>query len=189
MALSERFEQAFLYASNLHRNQKRKGSSTPYLAHLLGAASLVLEDGGSEDEAIAALLHDAPEDQGGLEVLEEIRRRFGEQVAMIVDGCTDSYENPKPPWRLRKESFLERLAESAQGVQRVALADKVHNARSLLADLRRSGEKVWARFNGGKEGTLWYYRSLVEVYRGLPPTAMFASFEETVLKIEALADR
>jgi GTP pyrophosphokinase len=189
MALSERFDQAFRYASELHREQKRKGSNTPYISHLMGVASLVLEDGGSEDEAIAALLHDAPEDQGGREVLEEIRRRFGEHVAMIVDGCTDSYEKLKPAWQPRKERFLERLPNSAQEVQRVALADKLYNARSLLADLRRTGEKIWVRFNGGKKGTLWYYRSLVEVYRNLPPTPMFAAFEETVTRIEALADR
>ena len=95
--------------SSCTREQERKGNQTPYIAHLLGVCALVLEDGGDEDEAIAALLHDAAEDQGGLKTLEEIRRRFGEQVAAIVDGCTDTYETPKPPWRGRKETYLEHL--------------------------------------------------------------------------------
>jgi (p)ppGpp synthase/HD superfamily hydrolase len=187
MPLSERFEQAFRYAFELHRRQLRKGSRTPYLAHLMGVAALVIEDGGSEDEAIAALLHDAPEDQGGLLVLEQIRQRFGDHVAEIVDGCTDTYETPKPPWRARKQRYLEHLRRAKPEVQRVSLADKLHNARSILSDLRGSGDGLWTRFNGGKEGTLWYYRALLEVFRESGPSPMLIAFEEIVSKIEILS--
>ena len=184
MSLSERFEQAFRFAFEIHRAQLRKGSQVPYIAHLMAVASLVLEDGGSEDEAIAALLHDAPEDQGGRPVLEQIRRRFGENVAQIVDGCTDTYETPKPAWRERKERYLAHLSHAAADVRRVSLADKLHNARSLLADLRRGGDGVWERFNGGKEGTLWYYRALVETLGKPGPTPMWVALDEVDRQIE-----
>jgi (p)ppGpp synthase/HD superfamily hydrolase len=159
---SKRFEQAFVYASQLHKHQKRKGTNIPYIAHLLGVTALVFEDGGDEDQAIAALLHDAVEDQGGKKTLEEIRVRFGNRIARIVERCTDSYETPKPEWRKRKTNYLDHLNGSPLDVQRVALADKVHNARSILRDLRVEGNNVWKRFNGKKEGTLWYYQSLVK---------------------------
>lgn len=184
MSLSERFEQAFQFAFEIHRAQLRKGNQVPYIAHLMAVASLVLEDGGSEDEAIAALLHDAPEDQGGRPVLEQIRRRFGENVARIVDGCTDTYETPKPAWRERKERYLSHLRHAAADVRRVSLADKLHNARSLLADLRRGGDGIWERFNGGKEGTLWYYRALVETLGKPAPTPMWVALDEVVRQIE-----
>jgi (p)ppGpp synthase/HD superfamily hydrolase len=192
MILSERFAQAFLYAFNLHRHQTRKGGSVPYLAHLMGVAALVIENGGSEDEAIAALLHDAPEDQGGKVVLDEIRRSFGNYVAEIVDGCTDTYEKPKLPWRSRKETYLNHLRHASPEVRRVSLADKLHNARSILQDLQGAGDSVWERFNGGKEGTLWYYRALVNVFletetgrNGLSP--MLAEFADIVTRIESQA--
>ncbi len=188
MGLSERFEQAFQFAFELHRNQLRKGSQVPYLAHLMAVASLVLEDGGSEDEAIAALLHDAPEDQGGRPVLDEICRRFGENVAQIVDGCTDTYETPKPAWRERKERYLTHLRHAAADVRRVSLADKIHNARSILTDLRRDGDVVWERFNGGKEGTIWYYRALVDVLRDSRHIPMWLALAEAVDQIETYAN-
>ena len=192
MPLTERFEQAFQLAFELHRRQFRKGSRTPYVAHLMGVAALVIEDGGNEDEAIAALLHDAPEDQGGRAVLEEIRRIFGGHVAEIVDGCTDTYECPKPPWRGRKERYLEHLRSAPPDVRRVSLADKLHNARSLLADLERYGDPLWGRFNGGKEGTLWYYQALLEVFRETDPretepSPMLIAFEEAVTRIEEIS--
>jgi len=162
--LSARFVEALVYTCELHRHQVRKGTQIPYIAHLLSVAGLVLEQGGSEDEAIAALLHDAVEDQGGLATLENIRRIFGKRVAEIVEGCTDAVSEPKPPWRARKEKYLRHLEHSSPEILLVSLADKVHNARSILADLRQQGEDTWARFNGGKEGTLWYYHSLVEVF-------------------------
>jgi (p)ppGpp synthase/HD superfamily hydrolase len=158
------FEEALIYATRLHAGQKRKWESTPYISHLLGVTSLVLEDGGDELEAIAALLHDAVEDQGGLETLEEIRQRFGDRVARIVEACSDSYTNPKPPWRERKEAYVERMRTAPPDVRRVSLADKLHNGRATLATLYREGEGTWARFRGGKDGTLWYFRALSEVF-------------------------
>ena len=160
-----RFEDALVYAVRLHRLQKRKVSDEPYIAHLLAVTALVIEDGGDTDEAIAALLHDAVEDQGGLARLDEIRNLFGDRVAEIVDGCSDSYGKPKPPWRTRKERYLEHLQNASASMQRVSLADKLHNARSLLRSLRQVGQSAWGRFNGGKDGTLWYYAALLDFFR------------------------
>lgn len=165
MILTERFEEALVYAARLHSAQVRKGSGIPYVAHLLAVAGLVIEHGEDEDEAIAALLHDAVEDQGGAPRREEIRRRFGDRVAEIVDGCTDAETVPKPPWRARKERYVAHLAEAPPSVLLVSSADKLHNARSILADYRTCGEALWERFTGGREGTLWYYRALVEAFR------------------------
>jgi (p)ppGpp synthase/HD superfamily hydrolase len=163
--LTERFEEALLYAAQLHIHQKRKATQIPYISHLLSVSALVLEDGGNEDQAIAGLLHDAVEDQGGQETLEEVRKRFGDRVAYIVENCSDTFIEPKPPWRERKEAYLAHLSTVPSDVRRVALADKIHNARSILSSLRKDGEDVWARFNGGKAGSLWYYRSLLQVFR------------------------
>ena len=121
LKLSKRFEEALVYTLGLHATQMRKGTDVPYASHLLSVAALVLEDGGSEDEAIAALLHDAVEDQGGPRTRDEIGRRFGEEVARIVDGCTDTDETPKPPWRKRKESYIESMRCAAPEVRRVLL--------------------------------------------------------------------
>jgi len=163
--LTARFGEALVYARELHAFQTRKGTPVPYLAHLLAVCSLVLEDGGDEDEAIAALLHDAVEDQGGRPTLEEIRRRFGDRVAGIVLECTDADEGPKPPWRVRKERYLAHLPQASRSAIRVSCADKLHNARSLLIDHRRLGERLWERFNAGRDETLWYYRTLVEIFK------------------------
>jgi len=162
--LSERFEEALVYAARLHANQTRKRSDIPYIAHLLGVAGIVLEDGGSEDEAIAALLHDAVEDQGGLKTLEDIRGIFGDAVAEIVFAVSDSYTHPKPPWRERKQAYIDSIHKASPSVLRVSLADKVYNARSTLGDLRCEGEAAWDKFNGGKDGTLWYYEQLIEAF-------------------------
>jgi len=190
--LTERFGQALLYAFQLHNQQRRKGNLTPYIAHLLGVCSLVLEDGGDEDEAIAALLHDAAEDQGGKETLEQMRSRFGERVASIVDGCTDTYETPKPPWRQRKDDYLTHLRTASPSILRVSLADKLHNARTILVDLRGQGGQVWQRFNGGKAGSLWYYRSLAQIFQelyssGIVCSPMVTMLDEVVTQIEKLA--
>ncbi len=160
--LTNRFERALVYAAQLHRNQVRKGTSIPYLSHLISVAALVLEHGGDEDEAIAALLHDAVEDRGGRRTLETIREMFGDGVASMVEDCTESEVIPKPPWRERKLATIERQRQASPEVRRVVLADKLHNARSILSDLHRYGEQVWNRFKGGKEGTLWFYHSLIE---------------------------
>lgn len=186
MELTTRFEEALVYALEIHGQQKRKGKPTPYIAHLLAVTALVIEDGGDEDQAIAALLHDAPEDQGGARTLAEIRSRFGEHVADIVHGCTDSYEMPKPPWRKRKEDYLAHLPHASEAVQRVSLADKLHNSRSILSDLLR-GEHVWERFRGGKSGTLWYYRSLLDIYRQSFSSPMVQDLAWVVEQIEALS--
>jgi len=128
----------------------------------MSVAALVLEAGGDEDLAIAALLHDVVEDCGGEPMLEEVRRRFGDRVAHIVDGCTDAYTVPKPPWRQRKEEYLQHLKDADGDVRLVSAADKLHNAREILKDVRELGEPVWDRFKGKREGTLWYYRALAD---------------------------
>ncbi len=175
------------FALELHQLQVRKGTRVPYIAHLLGVTALVLEDGGDEDQAIAALLHDAAEDQGGQRTLEEIRRRYGEQVANIVDGCTDTYLDPKPEWQLRKEKYLEHLAGASEAVLRVSLADKLHNGRSIVRDLRFKGNEVWSRFNGGKYGTLWYYRNLLAIFQAKFASGMLLEFEQVLIEMELLA--
>jgi (p)ppGpp synthase/HD superfamily hydrolase len=167
--LTDRFDEALAYASRLHRAQRRKGTEIPYVAHLLSVAALVLEHGGDEDQAIAGLLHDAAEDQGGEETLAEIRARFGEGVAKIVADCTDSWVEPKPPWRERKEAYLAALPNKDRRSLLVSLADKTHNAKAIAGDLRELGEALWPRFTGGKAGTIWYYAALADVFgRALP---------------------
>jgi (p)ppGpp synthase/HD superfamily hydrolase len=186
VALGPRFEEALTYAARLHREQVRKGSGVPYLSHLLGVAGIALEHGASEDEAIAALLHDAVEDQGGAPTLAEIRRRFGDTVADIVAGCSDTDVVPKPPWRPRKEAYVAHLASASPSARLVSAADKLHNARSILTDYRRLGEGVWTRFAGGKEGTLWYYRAVVQAFRAYDPTPLVDELERTVEEMERL---
>lgn len=168
--LGPRFDEALVYAADVHRDQLRKGTKTPYIAHLLAVCALVIEDGAragavDEDEAIAALLHDAAEDQGGEARLEDIRSRFGERVAEIVAACSDTFDDPKPPWRERKEAYIARLrVEDDVGVLRVSLADKLHNARQILEDYREVGDALWERFNRDAD-TPWYYETLAEVFR------------------------
>ncbi len=171
MPYTEKFEDALVYAARLHRDQTRKGTGIPYVTHLLAVAAIVGENGGTEDEVVAALLHDAPEDAGGESRLAEIRSRFGDAVADVVAGCTDTYERAKPPWRERKEAYLAHLAGAPAPVRLVSAADKLHNARSVLADYRNIGEDLWARFNGGREGTLWYYRAVTDTLAGDGPVA------------------
>lgn len=162
--LTNRFEQALVYASRLHRKQIRKGSNIPYISHLLSVTALVLEDGGDEDEAIAALLHDAVEDQGGQATREVIFDMFGVKVAEIVDGCSDTNTIPKPPWLQRKQQYIDNLRGASASIRKVSLADKLHNARSILRDLSNNGESTWGKFKGGKEGTLWYYQTLLQLF-------------------------
>ena len=187
MALTARFEEALIFATRLHASQSRKGSATPYIAHLLGVTSLVLENGGNEDEAIAALLHDAVEDQGGAATREEIRRHFGDRVVEIVDGCTDAEVTPRPPWRPRKEAFIVHLCEAPVSVRLVVTADKLHNARCVLGDYRVLGESLWKRFNGGKDGTLWYYRATTDALRSAETTPLIEQLDRVVSEIEYLA--
>jgi GTP pyrophosphokinase len=184
--LGERFETAFLYAARLHAHQRRKATGTPYLAHLLSVAALVIEDGGDEDQAIAALLHDAIEDQGGDVIRQEIRRRFGERVGEIVEGLTDADTIPKPPWRERKDAYLQSLAHASPEVLRVSAADKLHNVRTILVDYRTYGEDLWRRFNGGKEGTLWYYRQVTDRLKERKNGKLVEELERAVAELEAM---
>jgi (p)ppGpp synthase/HD superfamily hydrolase len=185
--LGSRFREALDYAARIHARQKRKGSEVPYVSHLMSVAALVMEDGGTENEVIAALLHDAIEDQGGLDRRTEILDLFGEEVTSIVDGCTDSWEMPKPPWRERKESHIRTLREASREVLRVASADKLHNARSILSDLRRNGDATWALFRGGREGTLWYYRTLHELLTRSAPGSMVEELGRVLAQMESFA--
>ena len=162
---STRLTEAFALASELHADQHRKGTEIPYLSHLLAVAALVMEHGGSRDQVIAALLHDGPEDQGGEATLAIIRERFGETVGRIVAECSDTFEDPKPPWRPRKERYIEHLrAEASPETLLVSLADKTHNLGSILRDFETHGDQIWDRFKADVDGMRWYYGSLLAVY-------------------------
>jgi GTP pyrophosphokinase len=163
--LTSRFDEAFLYAHETHGTHTRKGNGVPYIGHLMGVASIVIDDGGTEDEAIAALLHDAPEDRGGRERLEDIRKRFGDAVATIVEDCTDSWTMPKAPWAERKQKYAEHARTLPPSSLRVSAADKVHNAYAILRDLRNVGDKVWERFNASADDIVAYYQALVRAFR------------------------
>ena len=166
VVLTPRYAEAVQYASELHAGQTRKSTDIAYISHLLGVSSLVLEAGGDEDMAIAALLHDGPEDQGGQATLDEIKTRFGDRVANIVEGCSDSLaEDPdnKAPWRQRKEEYLAHLRKADEDTLTVSLADKLHNARAIATDLMITGPSTWDRFNASGEQILWYYESIIEV--------------------------
>lgn len=181
----ERFSGALALASRLHAKQPRKGTDAPYISHLLAVASLVLEDGGSEDETIAALLHDAVEDCEGERTRREIEDEFGSRVAEIVSACSDTDERVKPPWRDRKQGYLDHLAETDdRAVLRVSLADKLHNARAIEADERALGEALWARFNAPRDEVLWYYRALGGVYARRSSSPMVGELERTLDEIE-----
>lgn len=193
--LGPRFDQALVYASEVHRDQRRKGTQTPYIAHLLHVAALVIEDGAlsgelNEDEAIAALLHDAAEDQGGEARLADIRLRFGERVAEIVAAGSDTFETPKPPWRERKEAYIARLREETdRGILRVSLADKVHNCRAIGVDYRLLGDALWTRFNRDAD-TPWYYRTLAGVFgERMPDSFLTEELRLAVVELDVeLAD-
>ncbi|MCW2278226.1 HD domain-containing protein [Heliophilum fasciatum] len=172
--LNARFREALLFASQLHASQYRKlakeekagnAKKIPYVGHLLAVAALVIDDGGTEDEAIAALLHDAAEDQGGEATLLRIEALFGNEVAAIVSACSDTMEEPKPEWEVRKRRYLEHLSDAPQKVLRVSCADKVHNAQSIIHDHRRVGDVVWNRFHRPKDRVIWYYDELAKIFR------------------------
>jgi len=192
MPLSERFDRALLYAAHVHGGQVRKGTTVPYLAHLLAVAATVLEYGGNEDQAIAALLHDAVEDQGGAARLADIRHRFGEGVAEIVKACSDSIAEAgqsKAPWRQRKQRYVDKLARLPAAILLVSLADKVHNARSILRDSRKPeiGPGIWRRFSHPVEETLWYYRALAGAFQAHLPGQLADELAEIVAVLEAEA--
>ena len=182
--LSPRFDRALLYAADKHRNQLRKDGRVPYIAHLLGVSALVLEHDGDENQAIAALLHDAPEDQGGVETLEEIRGLFGDDVADIVNGCTEKLELGKREWRTRKTLHLDHMRQLPPRTLLVVLADKVHNGRAVLADFSKVGLDVFQRFGGKLEGTLWYYRQMADLFGKLLDGALSQELGRIVSEME-----
>jgi len=185
-SMTTRFEDALVMTTRLHAQQKRKGTDIPYISHLMAVCAIVLEHGGDEDEAIAALLHDSVEDQGGAPVLAEIRQKFGNRVAGIVDACTDTDITPKPPWRQRKQAYIEAIAHKSDAARRVSLADKLHNIRSISRDYRHCGEELWKRFNAGKADQLWYYRALADSFLAVDDGALVQEFNRCV---EALVNR
>jgi (p)ppGpp synthase/HD superfamily hydrolase len=177
-ALGPGFNRALGWAEQLHRKQRRKGTDIPYISHLLAVAALVLEDGGSETEAIAALLHDSMEDQHVS--VRAITRRHGAEVARIVAGCTDGTGTPKPAWEARKRAHIDKLRDADESVLRVSVADKLHNARSQLTDLVDEGPSLWERFNQGAERQLWYHRELLGVFEARLPGRLTRLYRETV---------
>lgn len=195
MPYSENFEKALCLANKLHRDQSRKGTSIPYITHLMAVAAIVGESGGTEDEVIAALLHDAIEDTDA--TYKTLVERFNKPVADIVRACSDTEVTPKPAWEKRKKDYIAHILGAPESVRLVSAADKLANARSVLADLRELGDTLWDRFNGGKDGTLWYYRSLVSVFeiaRSSPllerpdrSKAVVEELDRVVTEIEGLA--
>ncbi len=194
VVLGPRVAQAFAFARQVHASQARKGTAIPYLTHPMAVAALVGESGGTEDEVVAALLHDTVEDGGGTPILQEIRRTFGPEVADLVAGCTDDESGDlKAPWLQRKRDYLTHMVGASLGVLRIACADKLHNARSIERDHRDAGTAVFKRFKGDREGTLWYYRGLARLYSALlidEPSldsgfrALIRDLRETVARLE-----
>lgn len=187
--LGPRLQHAFRYAAEKHDGQTRKQTAVPYLSHLMAVASLVLEAGGDEDMAIAALLHDVVEDCGGMPRLREIRRQFGPRVARIVEGCTDSFGEPKAEWIERKKDYLREVRHADAETRLVSASDKLHNVRTILADYRKDGEAIWVRFSGKKEGTLWYYRALSDEYGRRNPNRITRELEIAVDELERAVKR
>jgi len=182
--LGSRLQRAFRYAAEKHAGQTRKQSAVPYLSHLMAVASLVLEAGGDEDMAIAALLHDVVEDCGGMPTLRQVRKQFGARVAKMVEGCTDSFGEPKPEWVKRKKGYLREVRHADVNTRLVSASDKLHNVRTILADYRQHGEAIWARFTGKKEGTLWYYRALSDEYQRRSPNRITRELAIAVTELE-----
>jgi (p)ppGpp synthase/HD superfamily hydrolase len=195
MKLSSRFTDALVYAAELHQDQQRKGpDAAPYISHLMLVAGTVLDCGGSEVQAIAGLLHDSVEDQGGERTREVVRRKFGPEVAAIVDACTDTVDVPKPPWRARKEAFVESLASAPDEALLVILADKLANITSTIRDLRNLDEPpetYWRLFKGGRGGTLWYYRAIRDGVKREDPhvRSLGERFDLAVEELEEMAGR
>ncbi len=184
--LTQRFTEALTFATELHADQLRKGSGIPYVSHLLGVASIALEYGANEDEAIAALLHDAIEDRGGVTIGVKIRSLFGDNVLEIVEGCSDSNTTPKPPWRERKEAYIKHIVTASASVRLVSAADKIHNARSIVRDYSLVGDRIWDIFYGKKTGTLWYYKSLAKAFQQAEKTPIVVELVSIVEQLERL---
>ena len=187
-SIEDRFSSAVAFASALHSGQQRKASGGPYFSHLLAVAALVMGAGGDEDECIAALLHDAVEDQGGARTAEEIRRRFGERVAGIVLECSERRE-PGRTWIDRKRDALQSVASASPSARLVLSADKLHNVRSLISDYRAAGESIWERFRGKRDGTLWYYRAMASAIGSAGGSALQVDLEDAVVSLESMAGK
>lgn len=192
--VGKRFRDALVWAAELHEDQNRKGGTIPYVAHLLGVASIVLEHGGNEDQAIAGLLHDALEDQAHKISPREISARFGDAVERIVEACTDGdpdEQRDRDPqrWRLRKQKYIDEIATKPADALLVSMADKLYNARSILEDFRVIGDKLWPRFTTGRDGTLWYYRALIAAFGARSKNRLWHELERTVAELERLASR
>jgi len=185
--ITQRFLAALTLALDMHRLQLRKGTRIPYASHLLAVTAIVLEHGGTEDQAIAAMLHDAVEDQGGQPTLDRIWQQFGPGVGRLVESLTDADTTPKPPWRERKERYVRRLASAPEEALLVDLACKLHNARTVLSDLRSDGAAAWDRTGGGREGTPWYYRALVEAVRARQTSRLLDELDQVVAAMERAA--
>jgi len=183
---SERFERALVFAHRVHRDQRRKGSGIPYVSHLLAVCSLAIEAGADEDEAIAALLHDAAEDQGGRRTLEQIKTAFGARPASIVEELSDTFSAPKPPWRKRKEEHIAKLHTASESALLITACDKLHNARCILIDYRQHRGSLWNRFKGGRAGTLWYYRQVTDLLRSRSSGPVLDALEEAVSQMHGL---
>lgn len=187
-ALGPRFADALELASNLHAGQVRKGTRIPYIAHLLAVTALVLENGGDEDAAIAALLHDAVEDAGGAATLDLIRDRFGDTVADVVEQCSDTDQTPKPPWRDRKQAYIASVPHKSERAVLVSVADKVHNARAIVDDFNDVGAEVWRRFNATPDEIVWYHRELTEAFRGRAPARLWRMLEQALSEMAMAAE-
>ncbi len=187
--LGVRLQRAFRYAAEKHDGQTRKQTAVPYLSHLMAVASLVLEAGGDEDMAIAALLHDVVEDCGGMPRLREVKKQFGARVAKIVEGCTDSFGEPKAEWIDRKKDCLREVRHADVDTRLVSASDKLHNVRTILSDYRKDGDAIWSRFSGKKEGTLWYYRALSDEYGRRSPNRITRELQIVVAELERAVRR
>lgn len=190
--VGKRFREALVWAAELHEEQRRKGGNVPYVAHLLGVASIVLEHGGTEDQAIGALLHDALEDQAHRMTPGEIRARFGAKVEEIVEACTDGdaeEQQDRDParWRVRKQKYIDAIATKPADALLVSMADKLYNARAILEDFREIGDRLWPRFTAGKEGNLWYYRAMLTAFKARADNRLWHELDRTVADIERMA--
>jgi (p)ppGpp synthase/HD superfamily hydrolase len=188
MQLSRQFEKALVYSTRIHGGRLRKKTRIPYIAHIIGVTAIAMEYGANETEAIAALLHDAIEDGGGAKRLRDIERKFGKDVARIVEGCTDTDQAQKPPWLERKKTYLAHVRHASIPTKLVSASDKLHNVRAILMDYRKEGEGLWSRFNAGKQGALWYYRALVNAFSGKRIQPLVQELDRTLTELELLSN-
>jgi hypothetical protein len=191
MILSGSFEDALIDAKRIHARQLRKSTETPYFSHLMAVSSLVLEDGGCEKEAIAALLHDAAEDQGGKSMLRLIEERHGKKVAGFVSECSDTFETPKPDWYKRKRDYIAHIATASEGAVRITAADKLHNARCIVTDLLVKGDlSPFDRFSVPMRDTLWFYTEVTQAcFQRLPESRLVLSLVQTVAELDGIVHK